>query len=101
MVFDLRGALLKKEEVESARLADFAFRHRVRTMRLLAPLVGQDVDMLVNAVALYDDARILSDVQRMSGRSADSIRLDYANCQVEARRQLITERGDPSPHRLA
>ena len=40
MVFDLRGALLKKEEAESARLMDFEFRLRARTMRLLAARIG-------------------------------------------------------------
>ncbi len=101
MVFDLRGALLKKEEVESARLADFEFRHRVRTMRLLAPLVGQNVDTLVNAVALYDDPRILADLQESSGRSAAEIGADYEKSRAEAYRLLVAERGDPSPHRLA
>lgn len=101
MVFDLRGALLKKEEVESARLADFEFRLRVRTMRLLAPMIGEDVDTLVNAVALYDDDRILADLQGAAGLSAARLGQDYAHCRVEARTQLIAERGDPSPHRLA
>ncbi|WP_241212717.1 hypothetical protein [Sphingomonas sp. ABOLG] len=36
MAFDLRAALLKKAEVETARLVDFEFRLRARTMRLLA-----------------------------------------------------------------
>lgn len=101
MVWDLRGALLKKEEVESARLADFEFRHRVRTMRLLAPLIGQDIGTLVNAVALHDDTRILVDLQETSGRPAAEIGLEYEKCRADAYRQLVAERGDPSPHRLA
>lgn len=101
MVFDLRGALLKKEEVESARLDDFEFRLRVRTMRLLARAIGEDVDTLVNAVALYDDDHILADLQNTSELPPARLGLNYANCRAEARRQLIAERGDPSPHRLA
>ena len=31
MVLDLRAALLKKQEIESGRLADFEFKPRVRT----------------------------------------------------------------------
>ena len=35
MAWDLRAAMLKKQEVESARLAEFDYRWRARTMRLL------------------------------------------------------------------
>jgi hypothetical protein len=34
MAWDLRAALLRKEEFESARLTDFDFREMVRAMRL-------------------------------------------------------------------
>jgi hypothetical protein len=33
MAFDLRSAMLKKQEVESARLAEFDYRWRARTPR--------------------------------------------------------------------
>ena len=36
MAWNLRAALLKKEEFESARLAEFDYRWGARTMRLLA-----------------------------------------------------------------
>lgn len=101
MVWDLRGALLKKQENETARLADFAFRHRVRTMRLLAAALGRDADAFARAVVHRTDVAILADLA--SDDAADPAALDrlYLECQAEARRQLIDERGDPAPHRLA
>ncbi|KRB82493.1 hypothetical protein ASE00_10555 [Sphingomonas sp. Root710] len=101
MVWDLRGALLKKQEVETARLADFDFRLRARTMRLLAPIVGVDAVWLVGLIAESDDASILA-------RLAESLRIPsadlarhHAACNVQARAELVDEIGDPTPHRLA
>lgn len=101
MVWDLRGALLKKEEVESSRLADFEFRLRARTMRLLARRVDPALDpaALVGEIATGDDDAILS---RLADRYPDAaVRTLHADIRAEARRQLIAEIGDPSPHRLA
>ncbi len=103
MVWDLRGALLKKQEVESARLADFEFRLRVRTMRLLAQAVetGMSAADLVSQVALHDDDAISADIlRRCPALDADALRAVEV-CRAEARAQLIVEIGDPSPHRLA
>ena len=96
MVWDLRGALLKKQEVESARLADFEFRLRARTMRLLAPLVGMSPDDLVPRIALEDDEAILNGLS--GGKAVHAV---YERCRAAARSELIAELGDPSPHRLA
>ncbi len=104
MVWDLRGALLKKQEVESARLADFEFRLRVRTMRLLAQAVetGMSAADLVSQVALHDDDAISADIlRRCPALDADALRAAVEVCRAEARAQLIVEIGDPSPHRLA
>ncbi len=95
MVFDLRRALLKKEEVESARLMDFEFRLRARTMRLLGERL--DIGELVGEVARDDDAGILA---RMRHAYPD-IDARFREARGEARRQLIAERGDPTPHKLA
>ena len=95
MVWDLRGALLKKQEVESARLADFEFRLRARTMRLLAPLVGMTPEELVPRIALEDDEAILR------GLPGDGAHEAYDRCRAAARAELIEELGDPSPYRLA
>jgi hypothetical protein len=97
MVFDLRGALLKKEEIESARLMDFEFRLRARTMRLLAAAIGQDQDAMVGRIAVQEDEAILADLEA----AHPDIRAAFAAARDEAKRQLIAERGDPTPHKLA
>jgi hypothetical protein len=97
MVFDLRGALLKKEEIESARLMDFEFRLRARTMRLLAARVGLLPGDLVARIAEGDDATILNGL-RPRFPDVDS---HFAEAREGARRQLIAERGDPTPYKLA
>lgn len=93
-MFDLRGALLKKGEVESARLDDFAFRLRARAMRLLASRLGLEQDALVRRIAAEPDTAILASLP------AEAAAL-HARCVAEARAALIAERGDPAPHRLA
>lgn len=95
MAFDLQKALHKKGEQESARLDDFAFRLRVRTMRELAAAIGADPDTLVRlAVALDDDALARA-------LPPDATPELVASARSRAERALIAERGDPSPHRLA
>lgn len=99
MAFDLRAALLRKGEAESARLDDFAFRERARTMRLLAEALDEDAEALVRAIAAGDDAAILA---RLDQRHApERVNAAYAQARAQARAALITERGDPAPHRLA
>jgi len=94
MVFDLRGALLKKAEVESARLDDFEFRLRARTFRLLAPLLGVEADALVARIAVEPDEAIIASLPAEA-------RAWYEEARIEARRQLIEELGDPTPYKLA
>ncbi len=97
MVFDLRAALLRKGEVESARLDDFAFRLRARSMRLLGERLGEDC--LAAQIAEHEDAKIL-DALAVRHPDADVAAL-YADCLDEARTALVAERGDPTPCRLA
>jgi hypothetical protein len=99
MVWDLRGALLKKAEVESARLDHFEFRQRARTFRLLAERIGASPDDLVRRIAVEPDEAILDHVQTI--RPDLDVRELYTECREEARRQLIAEIGDPTPHKLA
>lgn len=101
MVWDLRGALLKKQEVETARLADFEFRQRVRGYRLLADELGLEALDLVHAAAERSDGAILPELADRSGRPLDQIRALHAESMTKARRQLLEELGDPAPHRLA
>ena len=97
MVWDLGKAMQKKEEFESARLADFEFRQRVRATRLLARTLGVDESSLVKE---RDEEGVLVLVAGETSRSRDTIAAEFARCLVEARAQLIAERGDPTPHRL-
>ncbi|HYD13952.1 MAG TPA: hypothetical protein VEC11_13970 [Allosphingosinicella sp.] len=101
MVFDLRGAMLKKQEVESARLAEFDWRWRARTMRLLAARLDPALspDEMAADTARRDDEAILADLAARY-READ-VQKHYDQCRAEARRALIEELGDPTPHRLA
>lgn len=103
MAWDLRSALLKKQEVESARLADFEFRLRARTMRLLAPLVDADLSpqALAQEIATSSDEAILDDLARRFPAASERIDALYRQCRSTAREDLIRELGDPSPHRLS
>jgi hypothetical protein len=100
MVFDLRRALLSKEEKESSRLMDFEFRQRARSFRLIAEALGLPADDLVRQIALSGDEAILDRLVADQGIARSELGEIYARCRAEARRQLVQERGDPTPHRL-
>lgn len=99
MTFDLRAALLNKGEVDSARLDDFAFRLRARTMRALAATLGEDAGALVARVAAADDATILAELA--TRHDAEALYVAFRAAEAEARRGLIADQGDPTPSRLA
>lgn len=94
MVFDLRRALLK-EEVESARLMDFEFRLRARTWRKVAAELDVEPAEMVAKIAGGDDEAILASLEGQLDREI------YMRCREAARAELIAERGDPTPHKLA
>ena len=100
MVWDLRGALLKKEEKESARLADFEFRHRARTLRLVAQAMRLDEREVASKVATAKPGELLQWLSEQHEDGADGFQTLLDQCSAEARRQLIEELGDPSPYRL-
>ena len=98
MVFDLRRALLAKEERESARLMEFEFRLRARTLRLLAREIGRDPEVAARLIAEGDDPAI---VQRLQGElPATNIAELFAAARQRAQQELREEIGDPTPHRL-
>jgi len=101
MAWDLRGALLKKAEVESARLADFEFRLRVRTARLLAATLGLAPDEWAQAAVAQTDASLLAAFADHAGLDPATLARRHAECEATARAALIAEIGDPAPHRLA
>jgi len=100
MVFDLRRALLAKEEKDSARLMDFEFRQRARTFRLLAAALEIDPQTLVREIALYDDPAILAALANDRPMLREDLGHHYTKCRAEAYAQLVGEIGDPTPHRL-
>lgn len=103
MVWDLGRAMRKKEEFESSRLLDFEFRLRARAMRMLAERVGGGIVPAVLAqqtVTADDDAIVARLVAEWPDLDEQEMRAALATCHVEARRELIDERGDPTPYRL-
>ena len=101
MVWDLRGALLKKAELETARLLDFEFRHRVRTMRLLAAELDMDGDDLVRLIVLEADEAILKDLVGKTNLTMSELQDRFKQCATRARAELVAELGDPQPYRMA
>ncbi|WP_395330089.1 hypothetical protein WBP06_16940 [Novosphingobium sp. BL-8H] len=98
MVWDLRRALLRKEEFESGRLTDFEFRETVRTLKLMARAFGADEAPVLDALIEHGFEAALHGFPEMLGeemREAVSLRL-----RKEARQMLTRERGDPTPYRL-
>ena len=100
MVWDLGRAMRKKEEFESARLMDFECRLRARTMRLLGDAIGLDGSSYARESALQSDEAILDAIASDSGRAREDVATEHSRCAIEARAQLIGERGDPTPYRL-
>jgi hypothetical protein len=100
MVWDLRAALLRKEEFESARLTDFEFRETVRALRLTIAELGAEAKPMLHELADHGVEAALAMLAANAGRTEAEVESIYLRARVEARRQLIKERGDPSPVRL-
>ena len=99
MAFDLQKMLHRKGEFETARLDDFSFRTRARTMRLLADALGRDPATLVGMIAGGDDAQIL---EMLVAEGLDRAGVDeaYYRARNTAESTLRDELGDPTPVRL-
>jgi len=76
MTFDLGKAMAKKGEFESARLADFEFRQRARTFRLMAEKIGREAD----------PARVVAMITQMAD---DTILVELAASFPETRTSWI------------
>jgi hypothetical protein len=100
MVWDLSLAMYKKQEFECARLIEFEFKLRARTMRLLAQELGVSPDDLICDVALGPDDMILDRLAVAKDWPRSAIDGLYDQVRLAARAQLIKEIGDPSPNRL-
>ncbi|MGX7895981.1 hypothetical protein [Tsuneonella sp. HG222] len=90
----------KKEEFESARLMDFEFRQRARATRLLARSLGLSEEALVRDIALKSEDGLLDAIAAETSQPKEVVAKLYGICLSDARKQLIAERGDPSPYRL-
>ena len=111
-MFDIHQALMKKQEHECARLDEFHFRHRARTIRLLAEWVRArmaqperlDPQALAEEIAVAPDAALLDRLERHlagSGVSRHQLERRHTRIGAEAYLQLVEEMGDPSPRQLA
>lgn len=100
MVFDLGRAMRKKEEFETARLIDFAFRLRARTARLLAEELGLDAEEVVGRIVTQDHASMLAALAAQVGCGEGALVRRWQALEAAARQALIAERGDPTPYRL-
>jgi hypothetical protein len=99
--WDLAKALHKKAEVETARLQDFAFHQRARAIGLIARAHGLDPVGLAASLSVCADTRLLHDLAAATGHTPAATAAILAEAMANARRDLIAEQGDPSPHRLA
>ena len=93
--------MLKKEERDSARLMEFEFRHRARTFQLLAKAVGVERNETAGQIMRMNDSGVLTWLAQATGCDDSALQGAFAQCAVEARRQLIEEVGNPAAHRLA
>jgi hypothetical protein len=100
VTFDLQKMLHRKGEFETARLDDFAFRARTRTMRLLAEALGREPATLIGRIAEGDDMHILHALVE-AGLDRASVDQAYYRARNIAKRTLREELGDPSPVPLA
>lgn len=101
MAFDLGLAMRKKEEFESARLMDLKFRLRARAARSLASSLGISATAAASLVAAAPEAELVERLAELAAAPVDVVRQEYQRCLAEARENLVAERGDPTPHRLA
>ncbi|GAA0589951.1 hypothetical protein [Caenispirillum bisanense] len=113
-MFDLHKAFERKQEYECGRLDAFLFRHRARTIRLIAEWVAAeraegtglplDPQALAAEVATATDADLLDRLAALHGADDPAARRRFdrhcARLRAEAYRQLVAEYGDPTPHQL-
>lgn len=101
MSFDLRSAIIKRSEWETARAADFDFRHRARTAARVAAALGLDPQDWVPLVAELDDDTLLARFAAAANVPLDSAASLRARESAAVRAALVAELGDPAPTTLA
>lgn len=100
MAFDLRGALIRKAEYETAKLLDFDFRLRVRTARALAAALGLEPDVVVARIATHDHEAMIAALAADTGLEVNDVQHRWWRQEAKLRPVLVAELGDPTPHRL-
>jgi len=100
MAFDLRGALIKKAEYETAKLLDFEFRLRARTARQVAGLLGIDPAIVIARIATHDHDAMIAALAADTGLPEADIQHRWWRQEAKLRPMLVAELGDPTPHRL-
>ncbi|MCT2401342.1 hypothetical protein [Novosphingobium mangrovi (ex Huang et al. 2023)] len=55
---------------------------------------------MTRKIAELSENAILDLVAASTGRAREEVSTEYSLCLSEARKQLIAERGDPTPYRL-
>lgn len=110
MTFDLGRIMEQKQERECARLDEFDFRFRARSIKLVADWVrerSQDpasFDPLspVRDIATRRFENILLDLRAAVSKPIDDVSWSevISKAQQQARSSLLKEIGDPTPIRL-
>lgn len=93
--------LHRKGEFETARLDDFAFRVRARTMRHLAERLGRDPVAMAALISNGPDENILDDLAKDIEMARSALDREYRHARTRAEAELRNELGDPAPVRLA
>jgi hypothetical protein len=117
MAFDVHAALVRKQEHESAKLDEFAFRQRARAIRLLVewalekaegmslPGIGAlDPVALASEIATASDEELvgrIAVVLEPAGITRRRVERRHQRLKEEAWLQLAAEMGDPTPRSLA
>lgn len=108
-MFDLHGALMRKQEYECARLDAFQFRLRVLTVRLAAELLRQQGHDVPDAAVVAGTAVTASEeavLEQLYVHVRERVSPARYRAVCAHARQAATDRlkrvwGDPTPHALA
>ncbi|NKJ43217.1 hypothetical protein [Novosphingobium sp. SG720] len=100
MAFDLRNALLRKEEYESARIAAYDFATTVHALKAVAAQWGQHPVPLLDRMVEQGLAAALTMLAGRSGQPGTAVDAQFLRALADARTRWIARHGDPAPVRL-
>ncbi|WP_207484728.1 hypothetical protein [Arenibaculum pallidiluteum] len=111
MAIDIHRILVRKQERDSARLDDFLFRQRARSIRILAewargraPEAAIDPRAFAAQIADRRDAELLAELRALVPPERATERAfmrAFERARSQAYRELVEELGDPTPWTLA